>query len=241
VSPRREPRLGAATALSLALIVYGNAKSAWLGDAPAGRPAGVGLGLGLSGLLALWAWRMGLQREELGLDPRRVSAGIRVGLATAGALMLLGLSSTRLLGARRLVDLAPPSLLELSAGQLWRRIVVFLPWDTALPEEVAFRGVLLAVLRRSLGTTPAVLLAAVPFGVWHLTLARLESPGLSAWLLLGKLGGAAAGGVLLSVLRLRSGSLLASVVAHETLDAALMLGPWLLARREGQSLPPATI
>ena len=76
---------------------------------------------------------------------------------------------------------------------LWRVLVV-IPLGTVLPEELAFRGLLLALLGRRYGVVAGILLSSGLFGLWHVV------PSL--------------GGALLCWLRLRSGSLLALILTH---------------------------
>ncbi len=89
-------------------------------------------------------------------------------------------------------------------------------------EEVAFRGVLLAVLTRVLSLRAAVAVSAVVFGVWHVrpTLSALAANGLVDGTVLTGLAvllgcaATAAAGVVLAWLRLRTGSLLAPALLH---------------------------
>ena len=114
---------------------------------------------------------------------------------------------------------------------LWRGCL-WMPLDTALPEEFAFRGVLLAVLRRRWAPPWATVLSAVPFTLWHgvivtrtVLLTNLEGEPLLV--IVGLAGAYAAvffGGILFAALRLATGHLAGSIVAHWAFNAALLVG-----------------
>jgi membrane protease YdiL (CAAX protease family) len=110
-------------------------------------------------------------------------------------------------------------------------VLVVIPLGTVLPEELAFRGVLLALLGRRHGMPAATLLSSALFGLWHV-LASLGG-GTANAAIAGVVGEDAAGtvlrvvvtvlftslaGVMLCALRARSGSLVAPVLAHWTVN-----------------------
>lgn len=135
--------------------------------------------------------------------------------AAAGWLLAAVLPASRpLLGDKRI------------AGLDWRAVayqaVVRIPVGTVLWEEVAFRGVLHAALRRVLPSRAAVAVTSGVFGLWHIrpTLQALRANGLAgdrtqaaAGVCAGVIS-AAAGGALLSWLRDRSGGLAAPMALH---------------------------
>ena len=214
---------------------YGNIDALVLGTAtPAGSWSGVLLGMLLVGLVLIWGhWSDQLTAAELGLGltPRRWvrSAGLGLLVALGTALpALLFLRFPPLVG--QTVEYAP--LASLSREALLWRAFVWMPLDTAIPEEVAFRGVLLASLRRRLGSLPAVLWSAVVFTGWHgvivtrtVALTNLQAAPLLATLgLLGAFLAVGVGGVLFAWLRLATGHLAGSIVAHWAFNAVLLLG-----------------
>ena len=97
-----------------------------------------------------------------------------------------------------------------------------IPVGTVAWEEIAFRGVLQAALRRVLAEPAATAVASATFGIWHIRptaealaanrLARTRGARIAA--VTAVAAGTAAAGALLSVLRERSGSLAAPVLAH---------------------------
>jgi membrane protease YdiL (CAAX protease family) len=98
-----------------------------------------------------------------------------------------------------------------------------------LPEEFAFRGLLLPLLGRRYGVLASTMISSGLFGLWHVP-ASLGG-GTANAVIVGVVGGGAAGtairvvatvcftalaGVVLCWLRLRSGSLIAPALAHWT-------------------------
>jgi hypothetical protein len=128
------------------------------------------------------------------------------------------------------VEYAP--LASLSREALLWRALVWMPLDTAIPEEVAFRGVLLASLRRRWSELPAVLVSAAVFASWHgvivsrtVALTNLQSEPVLAMLgLFGAFLAVCVGGVLFAWLRLATGHLAGSIIAHWAFNTVLLLG-----------------
>ncbi|GAA3841610.1 type II CAAX endopeptidase family protein [Sphaerisporangium flaviroseum] len=114
--------------------------------------------------LVLLGRRSGLSWSEMGFEHARRGAGIGGTLAGAVALVYTG-------GV-----LTPPTrrffrdqrALALSRARLLEEVLIQVPLGTVLLEEVAFRGVLPAMLRRSYGPGAAVAGSAVLFGLWHI-------------------------------------------------------------------------
>ena len=106
-----------------------------------------------------------------------------------------------------------------------------------LPEELAFRGLLLPLLAHRRGLRAATLVSSALFGLWHV-LASLGGGAANA-AIAGVVGGDAAGtvvrvvatvlftslaGAVLCWLRLWSGSLLAPLLAHWTVNGLGVAG-----------------
>lgn len=190
------------------------------------------------------ARRAGFGWTDLGLGPRAWRAGLWWGLAAmavVAAVLVVGVL---------LADRVPPvaALLDderarLPAERLAFVALVRIPFGTALFEEVVFRGLLLAAWLRITSTARAVWWSSAVFGVWHVapTMVALELNGVDP------LSGAGAGAVLGAVaittvagigftwLRLRSGSLLAPILAHIATNSFALLAA---AAANGVS-PPA--
>jgi uncharacterized protein len=166
---------------------------------------------------ARWA---GSSWAELGLARRCLPAGLRWG-GTCGVVVTAGYAVALAVPGLRPV-LRDARVAGVGGADLPYQALVRIPVGTVLWEEVAFRGVLLAVLLRLVPLPTAVGASSVLFGIWHIrpTLDGLavndlaEGPvATGAAVLLGCLGTAAAG-VLFTALRLHSGSLLAPALLH---------------------------
>ena len=211
--------------MGLGLVLAALAVASAVDHAVAG--AHLAVGLGLAACLAAIARAQGLTAAELGLARSSWPRGLRWGAAAAtlvGAAYVLGLL------VAPLRDALPDGQGHLGAGTLWTVLVV-VPLGTVLPEELAFRGLLLALLGRRHDARTATLVSSALFGLWHV-LASLGGGAANA-MIAGAVGGDAAGtttrvvatvlftslaGVVLCWLRLRSGSLLAPALVHWTVN-----------------------
>jgi membrane protease YdiL (CAAX protease family) len=162
----------------------------------------------------------GLTGDDLGLSPDKLRPGLRRG-AAAAAPVVAALALAALTPATRpLLD--DERVASLTNRQLAYQVLVRIPVGTVAWEEIAFRGVLQAALRRILAEPAATAAASTTFGLWHirpaaeaLALNRL-APSRAARIaaVTAVAAGTAAAGALLSVLRERSGSLAAPVLVH---------------------------
>lgn len=186
----------------------------------------------VSGILVALGRITSLTWEEMGLSPGELRRGVRLGgwaAGTAAGLTLLALTHPR--GRALLQDRRGAVV---SGGDVWRRALVRFPFGTALFEEVAFRGVLPALFRRTHRPASAETLTAAAFGLWHLipTARALVGNPLGRDLplrrrLLTILGGSAAAGIsglILSWMRRSTASLLAPWLAHSSFNAISYLG-----------------
>ena len=175
--------------------------------------------LAASALLAAAA-TSGLTLAELGLRRDQLRSGIKLGSSAAtpvvAALALAALTPA----TRPLLD--DQRVAGLDRRELAYHVLLRIPVGTVAWEEIAFRGVLHAALRRVLAEPAATAAASVVFGLWHV---RPTAEALAANRLATTRGariaavttvvaGTAAVGALLSHLRERSGSLAAPVLLH---------------------------
>ena len=182
----------------------------------------------LAALLLLLARRLGFTWRDLGLDPGDLREGLRWG---RGAVLVVAVAVA--LGAG-LSDVIPPlgSLLDdaradLPLPGLVHAVHVRIPLGTALFEELAFRGLLLAALLQITSPGWAVTWSSVVFGLWHvaptIVTLRINAVALTSAAGLGAIAGGvlvtAIGGALFAWLRLASGSLLAPLLAHWATNA----------------------
>ena len=194
-------------------------------------------------LLAL-ARLAGLSWPELGLGRGTWRPGMLWAAAIIGIVALV-LAAGAALPATR--EAFRDSRYHLGWAQALRTAFVLIPVGTVLVEEVAFRGVLWGLLRRTHGTVVATAVSSALFGLWHI----LPSAGLTATspaigsvigrsrsaqdvTVLGTVLFTALSGVVFCELRRRSGSLLASAGLHWAVNGLSVLAAaavWAWATR----------
>jgi uncharacterized protein len=162
----------------------------------------------------------GLTAADLGLHPDQLRPGLRLGSAAAAPIVAAFALAALTPAARPVLD--DQRVAGLDRRQLAYQVLLRIPVGTVAWEEIAFRGVLQAALRRVLAEPAATAVASTVFGIWHIRptaealaanrLARTREARIAA--VTAVVAGTAAAGALLSVLRERSGSLAAPVLAH---------------------------
>jgi len=158
-----------------------------------------------------------------------------------GAWIGLGLAAVVLLvleaGAQLGTPITYQPLRGASISAVLTHALVGLPLQTAIPEELAFRGLLLGLLMRTLTPLRATLVTSAIFVAWHVvvqvqTLAVTNFP--SPWQIVPAMGlafaGVFAGGVIFALLRLRTRNLAAAFVCHWLFDAGLITGLFFVTR-----------
>jgi membrane protease YdiL (CAAX protease family) len=190
-----------------------------------GAPAAVAAGLVVAVLAVAWA--AGLTAADLGLARGTRADGLRLGAAAAAVVV-----------AGAVLVLAVPALRDRVAptGEGWAavagRVLLDVPFGTAVPEELAFRGVTWALLRRWAGERSATVVSSALFGLWHIlpalsggpanatvTGALGEGPAAVAARVVGTVLVTALAGLVFCRLRIVSGSLLAPVTLHWALNS----------------------
>jgi CAAX protease family protein len=178
----------------------------------------------------------GLTRAEAGIGRTNllrsslIGAGTGLGLA---AVVLLALEAGAWLGT----PITYQPLRGVSISTVLTHALVGLPLLTAIPEELAFRGLVLGLLMRKLTPLRATLVTSAVFVAWHgvvqvqtLAATKFTSP----WLIVPAMGlalaGLVAGGVIFALLRIRTRNLAAAVMAHWLFDAGLITGLFFLTR-----------
>lgn len=172
------------------------------------------------------ASRLGVSAAGLGLEPRRAGDGVRAGLATAG-LVAAALGVAAALPSAE-AWFADERVSESSPSELARWAALDIPVGTAVYEELVFRSALLGLALRRLPTPAAVAVTSTLFGLWHV-LPALDDPrqNLAATVVATGVAGAA-----FAALRLRSGSVVAPILAHTATNAgALVAAALVLGRR----------
>ena len=216
-------RIGSGRAVGLVIVALAVAKV--VDRAVPGAGVAVGLGL-VACLVAIARWQ-GLTTADLGLARPTWAAGLRWGAAAA---VLVGTAYALASVTGPVREALPDGEGGLGRAALWTVLVV-IPLGTVLPEELAFRGLLLALLGRRYGLLAASLLSSGLFGLWHVVPSL--GGGTANATMASVVGAGAAGtvarvvvtvvftslaGVALCALRLRSSSLVAPILAHWTVN-----------------------
>jgi uncharacterized protein len=214
-----------------ALVVFAAARAFVLLGPP---PVAVGL---LTVALALIAWSAGATLADLGLGRTDVPAGLRYGAGAFGVVLLVLVAAAVIPVTNGLLH---DSRADIGGARLLYQLGVSIVLLTAIPEEFAFRGVLLGSALRLWGPRRASLITSALFGLWHIapTLHTMSgnraaavasaSAGGQALLVLGSIAVTFIAGLVFCWLRLRSRSLIAPVMAHVATDGVALAVAWFV-------------
>ena len=216
------------------LVVWANAlqpQFAPTARLPGGSWAFVASGVALIGISLVAARWYGLTAADLGFDLRRAPRGAAIG-ALVCLIAIVGIGAVRLapLVVGRTVAYEPVE--GVPSDELARHLAFFLPIGAVLPEEIAFRGTLLGALATRYGTRAALFGSATTFALWHAivivsTIGATTIAPPSPWAIPAMLGALAVvfgGGLLFALLRMRTGTLASTVVAHWGFNAVVLVG-----------------
>lgn len=183
----------------------------------------------------------GLSWEQLGLGPGSWQSGLIWSAVVFGAVAAFYALAASIPATRRgFRD-------KRAAEKGWPSVVyhstIRIPFGTALLEETAFRGVLLAIVVTGWGWWPGVVVSSLLFGLWHI-LPSLEfhessevasAMGSGRWAAVRSVVftviGTGAAGVGFCLLRDFSDSLLPPIVLHASLNGIGLAVSWAFARR----------
>jgi CAAX protease family protein len=171
----------------------------------------------------------------LGLSRANAERGKRFGLVAAVPLAAASAAAVANPRTRRL--LADDKITGTSPGEAVFETLVRIPLETALSEEVIFRGVLLGLGSRSRSRGWALVTSSMLFGLWHAESA-LASPERSATSRPDARATTSTAAVVATTatragfawLRLRAGSVLAPTLAHAALNMAAFAGVRITSR-----------
>jgi uncharacterized protein len=197
-------------------------------------PAVVAVSL-LTAVLVLIAWRAGAALADLGLGRADVGAGLRYGAGAFGVVLLVLVLAAVIPATNGFLH---DSRAQIDGGRLLYELGVPIVLLTAIPEEFAFRGVLLGSGLSLWGPRRASLITSALFGLWHIapTLHTMSDnhvfKGAAAsvagqvLLVLGSIVVTFIAGLIFCWLRLRSGSLIAPVMAHVATNGLALTVAW---------------
>jgi len=205
----------------------------------------VRVNLSATGVALAAAALSGLTPADLGLGRGRWMPdrpGYRLAAAVAAGWLLIAVVPA----ARPLLD--DKRITSLDARAAAYQALVRIPVGTALWEEVAFRGVLQAALRRVMPKTAAIAVTSCLFGVWHIrpTLQALRANGLAGTRgrtvagVTAAVAATTAGGVVFSWLRERTGSLTAPILLHVATNSGGLITALAVAAAD-QAAPPGVV
>ena len=200
--------------------------------------------LGLAAALVGWSFTAGLDRpwrrhpvvqaaygtalavatrSSLGLRPPVLRSGLRLGSAVAGAVSAAVAVTTAVPRVRAAMgDRELPQ-------RPGRWLGVEIPLGTVWSEETAFRGALATVAADAFGPTGGRLLQSVTFGLTHVPDALETGEPI-----IGTVLATGAAGWVFALLRERSGSLLAPVLAHLAINEAGAVAVLAVQRLSGR-------
>jgi membrane protease YdiL (CAAX protease family) len=197
-------------------------------------PAVISVSL-LTAALALIAWSAGATRADLGLGRADMPAGLLYGAGAMGVVLLMLVAAAVIPATNGFLH---DSRAQIDGGRLLYELGVSIVLLTAIPEEFAFRGVLLGSALRLWGPWRASLVTSALFGLWHIapTLHTMsdnrEFAGAAAHtggqvlLVLGSVAVTFVAGLVFCWLRLRSKSLIAPVMAHVATNGLALTVAW---------------
>lgn len=226
------------------LVAWGNLQQPLIGATavlPGGSWPFVLAGAALIALSLLAARGLGLDTVALGLGRASALRGLGLGALAGASIATIDVALLRLAPEiiGRPVTYEP--LLRITADDLVRHIVFFMPLGAVIPEELAFRGTLFGALVRQSGVRSAVLASAAFFALWHGAVAYgtvaattlgppsdLFIPTVALVLVILFVGGG-----IMALLRVGTGALSTAIAAHWIFNAVILVGLWT-----GQVPPP---
>jgi len=197
--------------------------------------AAVGLALTM---LAL-ARYAGLGASGLGLARPDLRRGARYGAIVLGATTAVLVVAAAIPATSGFLD---DDRAKVSFPSLVFAVAVLTLVVTVIPEELAFRGVLLGAGTALWSEGPAALVSSALFGLWHIsptlgtmsenhaTASAATTPAGAALVVLGSVVATFVAGLVFCWLRLRSRSLLAPVLAHLATNGAALVVAWFVVR-----------
>lgn len=180
-----------------------------------------------------------LDRGVLGLGRGTALRGLWWGLGATAVVVVVVVLAAAIPATSGFLDDARA---DITGRALALELFVGIYLLTAIPEELAFRGLLLGAGTEAWGTRTAVLASSALFGLWHIapTLSTMSqnaqvatvtgSSGGRIGVVVGSVAVTFVAGLLFSWLRLRSDSLVAPTVAHLATNGVALTVAWFVVR-----------
>jgi len=198
------------------------------------RRARIPANLAVAGTGVALAALAGTTLPELGLERAAVRRGLDAGAAAAAPIVVT--VGAAVIAPRLRAVIADEYITTTTRSEAIFEALVRIPFETALAEELMFRGALLGLALHARSVPAALARSSMWFGLWHAypTVESLlrgtggdrfgnGSRRLAASTA-GVVAATTAAGVGLSLLRLRSGSLVAPVLAHAAINMTAFVG-----------------
>lgn len=178
------------------------------------------------GVVALPAVAASMTADELGLTRAAVPKGVRYGAFAVGAIAVV-VGTAALLGGDDSPAVRTRTALDLR--EMLFQVFVEIPIATVLLEELAFRGVIAGLFERVVSSRWALVWTAAAFGFWHVSPHEFTSLA-GAGGALATIAGTAAAGAVFHLMKRRSGSLVAPLLAHWGTNGVALAVSWLAVR-----------
>ena len=178
----------------------------------------------------------GCSANDLGLDRRRVTSGLRLGGIVAVVTVLVMLAGSFIPATE--VFFRDDRAGGVGVAGLLYQVLFRIPLGTVLPEELLFRGVVLGLASRTWRPPAAMAASAFLFGLWHVLPALglvtanegVSQLGLGRGVVLSAVVSTAAAGLVFAWLRLRSGSVVAPMLLHVATNSVGFTLAWAALR-----------
>jgi membrane protease YdiL (CAAX protease family) len=227
------PALALALLLSAVVLAYGNI-IALVDGATRGGPLAYG-DLALAAAMCAVLLAAGLNWRDLGFGRDRCFRNGALGLGGGGALGAAPIAFILIVPAVTGDAITTEGSGDLTTTEVLYRALIAIPIATALPEEIIFRGALFGAWLQARGIAVAVVASSAIFSLWHgvISFNTVVDAGVVSHPALVGLGyaitlaGLFVGGVIFAWLRIRTGSIIAPICIHWSVNATMLTALWL--------------
>ena len=229
------PQMWVAVGLSIILLIYSNATSAF----PDETRQRFLLWTNLALLAALLAWALRWARmtaADLGLERKRAAGSALFGIVISVLAAIPPVAFIAFAPLFSASGVEAPEITERSGAGMAYFLLFRQPVGTALFEEVTFRGVLYGAWHRLGGDRTALLATSAVFAAWHLVITSrtvaesgvVSNPAAVVAGVIVSLAGLFVGGLIFAYLRWHTRSIAAAVTAHWLIVALMTVTIWAM-------------